>query len=206
MHSADWGLCLQVPSGVFVFLNDIDFIPTPTVHQELTSGRWRTELLRMRTAFFDHGKRETVVLPAFERTARGAKAVPYEETCESEQGCKLIDGMALPRTFDMLRTMLQHETVVDVFHRPQVPPPLPCLPAPLPRAAAWPVATRVPALSTHKRTLSAAAAHAAGVVERTEQPLCLSAVHRRTWMLLVAVVASERDSSNHGAHGICSPM
>jgi len=118
--------CFQVPSGAFVFLNDIDFLPTPHLHEQLTSGRWQHELLRMRSAFFNDHKREALVVPAFERLAAKAgkgqppKAMPWKGPCRKSDGCEMVDGMALPRTFDMLRTMLQEETVVDIFHRKQV--------------------------------------------------------------------------------------
>jgi Glycosyl-transferase for dystroglycan len=112
--------CVQVPPGLFVFLNDIDFIPTPSVYSELTTGKWRSELQHMREAFYELGKRKTLVLPAFERSSRGAHATPYPGDCELEDGCRVVQGMAMPRTFERLRTMLQMETVVDVFHRPQV--------------------------------------------------------------------------------------
>jgi hypothetical protein len=111
---------MQVPSGVFVFLNDIDFVPTPTLHSELTVGRWKSELQRMRSAFFESQIRETLVLPAFERLGSHGKATPWHEPCEVSAGCEMVRNIALPRTFDMLRHMLQTVNVVDVFHRPHV--------------------------------------------------------------------------------------
>lgn len=115
-----WCHVMQVPSGVFVFLNDIDFVPTPTLHSELTEGKLKSELQRMRSAFFKSQTREALVLPAFERLGANGGATPWVEPCEERSGCKMMQGMALPRSFDMLRIMLQKEKVVDVFHRPQV--------------------------------------------------------------------------------------
>lgn len=125
IHSFELPASLQVPSGAFVFLNDVDFLPTPTLHADLVQGAWRTELQRMRAAFFDDGARETLVLPAFERLAEKGpggmpKATPWRGPCREADGCAMIDGAALPRSFDMLRTMVQKETVVDIFHRKQV--------------------------------------------------------------------------------------
>jgi hypothetical protein len=111
---------MQVPSGVFVFLNDIDFVPTPTLHSELTVGKWKSELQRMRSAYFESQTRETLVLPAFERLGSHGKATPWNEPCEAAEGCEMFQDMALPRTFDMLRKMLHRSKVVDVFHRAQV--------------------------------------------------------------------------------------
>lgn len=111
---------MQVPSGVFVFLNDVDFVPTPTLNSELTKGKWQQELKRMRSAYYASETRETLVLPAFERLGAHGGATPWNGGCEESTGCSLIQGMAMPRTFDMLRTMLQKGKVVDVFHRPQV--------------------------------------------------------------------------------------
>lgn len=117
---------IQVPSGAFVFLNDIDFLPTPNLHQELVAGKWKTELRRMRSAFLEDGDREALVVPAFERLAaegkgrQSPKATPWKAPCRKSEGCEIVNDMALPRTFDMLRTMLQKETVVDIFHRKQV--------------------------------------------------------------------------------------
>lgn len=111
---------MQVPSGVFAFLNDIDFVPTPALHSELTEGKWKTELQSMRSAYFESQTRETFVLPAFERLGAHGGATPWPDACEEKSGCELIHDMALPRTFEMLRTMLHKEKVVDIFHRPQV--------------------------------------------------------------------------------------
>lgn len=118
---------LQVPSGVFVFLNDVDFITTPKLHADLTSGRWAAELQRMREAWTSTGKRMALVLPAFERlkatkqASPGGRpaAVPFKGACSAATGCAWLQGMALPRTFDSLRTMMQ-QGAVDVFHRRSV--------------------------------------------------------------------------------------
>jgi len=119
-------IIIQVPSGAFVFLNDIDFLPTPDLHQQLVAGKWKAELHRMQSAFLEDGKRDALVLPAFERLAAKAakgqapKATPWTGPCKKLDGCETVDGMALPRSFNMLRKMLQRETIVDIFHRKQV--------------------------------------------------------------------------------------
>lgn len=123
-------IAVQVPSGVFVFLNDVDLIPTPTLHAELTTGKFRQEMQRMRTAYFDSGDREVLVLPAFERLPnkppgpkekkngkRGDAAWPGP--CKKAEGCRNINGVAVPRSFDTLRAMLRKGNVVDVFYRRQ---------------------------------------------------------------------------------------
>lgn len=121
-------MVIQVPSGAFVFLNDIDFLPTPDLHEQLVAGKWKTELQRMQSAFLEDGHRDALVVPAFERLAAKAvkgqapKATPWKEPCRESDGCKIVDGMALPRSFDMLRKMLQKEIIVDIFHRKQVWP------------------------------------------------------------------------------------
>jgi hypothetical protein len=118
---------VQVENGLFVFLNDIDFLPTPHLYSDLVAGRWTPELIRMSNMSFKSlGKRQALVLPAFERlsipTADGGAPdpVPWDGPCEQSRGCSTLQGMKLPRNFEMLRTMLQEEDVVDVFHRTQV--------------------------------------------------------------------------------------
>jgi hypothetical protein len=121
---------LQVPPGVFVFLNDIDFIPTPSLHSDLVSGKWASELKNMRNAYVRNGTRIALVTPAFERLSikdpagRPIKdasgrpvAVPYSGECSKATGCDTLQGMALPRTFQSLRAMMQEGQFVDVFHR-----------------------------------------------------------------------------------------
>ena len=112
-----------------MFLNDVDLIPTPTLHAELTTGKFREEMLRMRSAYFDSGDREVLVLPAFERHANkkpgpDEKAKPQDPLwpgpCRKAEGCRNINGVAVPRSFDTLRDMLKKGNVVDVFYRKQV--------------------------------------------------------------------------------------
>lgn len=112
---------VQVPSGVFAFLIDVDFVPTPTLHADLTEGKWKTTLQQMYSAYFESQTREALVLPAFERlTKQGGGTTPWPHACEEKHGCKLIHGMALPRTFESLRAVLQKEKVVDIFDRQHV--------------------------------------------------------------------------------------
>lgn len=127
--SAPFELCAatQVPQGAFVFLNDADFLPSKRMYEDLTTGLWAPELGRMRDAYNTEGRRITFVAPAFERLAaagpgggRGRKRpVPFRGECTSATGCEVLQGMALPRTFKSLRSMMQ-VAAVDVFHRPQV--------------------------------------------------------------------------------------
>lgn len=122
----DTAVGVQVPSGAFVFLNDIDLIPTPDLHHDLTQGKFKGELQRMRSAFYDRGERETLVVPAFERlparisSGKYPRASPWHGPCEKSEGCEVVNGMALPRSFEMLRRMVQQETVVDIFYRVMV--------------------------------------------------------------------------------------
>lgn len=133
---------MQVPSGLFVFLLDIDFVPTPDMHRDLVVGPHRDTLLRMRAAFKETGRRIALVTPAFERLpqrdaagevvrdAAGApQPQPWPLPCRPEHGCEeLRPGLAMPRTFNMLRDMFQHGRVLDLFHRTYVR----ALPSPLP--------------------------------------------------------------------------
>jgi hypothetical protein len=120
----------QVPSGLFIFLNDIDFIPTPDMHRDLVVGKFRADLLQMRAAYAANGTRSALVTPAFERLPqrKPSGAVSMDEKgqpnarvwpgqCEEDRGCSKLRGMALPRSFQMLRTMMQHGGVIDIFHR-----------------------------------------------------------------------------------------
>ena len=70
----------------FVFLNDVDFLPTPDLYASLTgTGRWGSELARMRDAWHGHRHRRALVLPAFERL-NGA----WTGACGVGQGCEVL--------------------------------------------------------------------------------------------------------------------
>ena len=82
----------------------------------------------MRAAFRERGVRAALVTPAFERLVRrtpegrvakdGAGQPlpqPWGGGCEAGSGCEMLQGMAMPRTFGMLREMLQAVGVVDIF-------------------------------------------------------------------------------------------
>lgn len=116
----------QVPAGVFVFLNDIDFIPDAGLYPELVSGRHLSALRQMRDDWQQRQVRRAVVLPAFERVQRPCPGggndcvAPYMPPCTagdaSYELCHILDGVKMPRTFEGLRVMLQSKAV-DIFHR-----------------------------------------------------------------------------------------
>jgi hypothetical protein len=116
-----------VPSGVFVFLNDIDFIPDAGLFPELVAGRHRSVLEQMRDDWQLRQTRRAVVLPAFERVqtlcpgtgGRNDCVTPYAPPCDDvakDSTCHVLDGVQMPRTFAGLRLMLQARAV-DIFHR-----------------------------------------------------------------------------------------
>jgi hypothetical protein len=119
-----------VPAGLFVFLSDVDFLPTPTLHGDLAAGVWAPQLAAIRAAWAANGTRAALITPAFERlAARNAAgrlvkdaagvpvAMPWRGPCGAGTGCEALAGVTLPRTFEALRSMLQAGGVVDVFHR-----------------------------------------------------------------------------------------
>ena len=98
--------------------------------REARRCRWAPELQRMRAAFAANGTRVAFVTPAFERLvahtpsghpvkdAQGQPvATQWNGPCGEGTGCEVLQGMALPRSFEALRAMLQAGGIVDVFHR-----------------------------------------------------------------------------------------
>lgn len=102
----------QVPGkGAFVFLLDVDFIPTPGMYKSFTSGEWVDELKDMRRDFEQNKQRRALVLPAFERI----EAAPYTGDCHFEAGCDFFNGVSAPRTFPQLMKMTADRSV-KIFH------------------------------------------------------------------------------------------
>ena len=110
LHLCHDAIIVQVPSHHFVFLNDVDFLPTPTLHSSLTgTGRWAPELARMRAAWHTAGARFTFVVPAFERLVAVAGpnrtvvrdaggqplAAPWAGACDAQDGCEVLQVRAL---------------------------------------------------------------------------------------------------------------
>ena len=122
-----------MPAGAFVFLSDVDFVPTPDLHSDLTAGKWVSELEDMRDSYERREERRVLVVPAFERLEAapddrsGSLVVPYKAPCLKSEGCAVIQGFKVPRSFGMLRTMLQR-AAVGVFHRKKACPPPPRAP------------------------------------------------------------------------------
>lgn len=120
-----------MPPGVFVFLCDVDFLPSRGLHADLVTGKHRGELLHMHTNFTAFGHRGALVLPAFERLAHVTSSEPGAvahgdsnagrawagAACEADAGCEMVQGIAVPRTFETLREMLSEVEIVDVFDR-----------------------------------------------------------------------------------------
>lgn len=104
----------QVPAGLFVFVCDVDFLPSRNLHADLVSGKHRKTLMGMRADFAASGRRAALVLPALERR----KSHRFE--CGDLAGCEVLADLAVPRTFDALRVMYQAGNVVDIFHRTSV--------------------------------------------------------------------------------------
>jgi len=101
----------EVPErGAFVFLLDVDFVPSPGLHADLVAGAWAGKLRSMRLAYERWGRREALVVPAFERTR-----AHYTGHCAAEADCDWIAGVETPRSVERLRPMVADGSA-QVFH------------------------------------------------------------------------------------------